>query len=172
MAGKKIRQMNLPLLLPIGGLIIEGIVFSILLSTNTPISPSLMFFLILIGGLLAYQIVLQIIQVIKVNVAVDKSKNVKDLVDSGKGLDAIKEWKKNLLILPRVQYLETLDNVVNTYQKLDMPNGVKAAQDLIKNSHEFFNMVNDADKATPEVRQQWRVKSNSLRKMVKDLPES
>lgn len=172
MAGKKSRQMNLPLLLPIAGLVIEIIVYLILISYNVEISPSLMFFLLLIGGLLAYQVVLQIIQVIKINVAVNKSDNVKALVESGQGIEAIKVWKKNLLILPRDQYLETLNEVVNTYQKLDMPNGVKAAQDLIKNSHEFFDMVNNAEKATPEVRQEWRVKSNSLRQMVKDLPES
>jgi hypothetical protein len=115
---------------------------------------------------------MQIIQLIKVDKAVSKSEKAKALAESGQGLEAIKEWKKDLLILPRDQYLKTLDDVVSTYQKLDMPNGVKAAQELIKNSHEFFNMVNNAAKATPEVRQAWRVKSNSLRKMVQELPES
>jgi len=172
MAGKKSRNMNLPLLLPLGGLLIEVVVYLILRSYNIEISQSLLFFLVLIGGLLVYQVVMQIIQLVKVNVAVNKSEKVKALVDAGKGIEAIREWKKNLLVLPRDQYLETLDEVVNTYQKLEMPNGVKAAQDLIKNSHEFFEMVNSAEKATPETRQQWREKSNALRKMVQDLPEA
>lgn len=171
MAGSKSRNMNLPLLLPLGGLLIEAIVVLILRSYNVELSQSLTFFLLLIGALLAYQVILQIIQLVKVNVAVNKSEKVKALVDAGKGIEAIKEWKKNLLILPRDQYLETLDEVVNTYQKLEMPNGVKAAKDLIKNSHEFFDMINSAEKATPEARQQWREKSNALRKMVMDLPE-
>ena len=172
MAGNKSRQMNLPLLLPLAGLIVELIVFVILRSYNVTISPSMLFFFALIGLLLAYQIVLQIIQLVKVNMAVNKSQDVKAMVEAGNGLEAIKIWKKNLLVLPRNQYLQTLDDVVNTYQKLEMPKGVKAAQDLIKNSHEFFDMVNSAEKATPEIRQQWRVKSNELRKMVQDLPES
>ena len=172
MAGNKSRQMNLPLLLPLAGLIVELIVFVILRSYNVTISPSMLFFFALIGLLLAYQIVLQIIQLVKVNMAVNKSQEVKAMVEAGNGLEAIKIWKKNLLVLPRNQYLQTLDDVVNTYQKLEMPKGVKAAQDLIKNSHEFFDMVNSAEKATPEIRQQWRVKSNELRKMVQDLPES
>lgn len=172
MAGKKSRNMNLPLLLPLGGLLIEVVVYLILRSYNIEISQSLLFFLVLIGGLLVYQVVMQIIQLVKVNVAVNKSEKVKALVDAGKGIEAIREWKNNLLVLPRDQYLETLDEVVNTYQKLEMPNGVKAAQDLIKNSHEFFEMVNSAEKATPETRQQWREKSNALRKMVQDLPEA
>ena len=172
MAGNKSRQMNLPLLLPLAGLIVELIVFVILRSYNITISPSMLFFFALIGLLLAYQIVLQIIQLVKVNMAVNKSQDVKAMVEAGNGLEAIKIWKKNLLVLPRNQYLQTLDDVVNTYQKLEMPKGVKAAQDLIKNSHEFFDMVNSAEKATPEIRQQWRVKSNELRKMVQDLPES
>lgn len=172
MAGKNNKKMNLPLLLPLAGLIIEIIAYLILRSYKVEISQSLAFFLVLIGGLLAYQIVMQIIQLVKVNAAVSKSEKVKALVDAGKGIEAIKEWKKNLLILPRDQYLETLDEVVNTYQKLDMPNGVKAAKDLIKNSHEFFDMVNNTEKATPEARQQWREKSNALRKMVQELPEA
>jgi len=172
MAGKKSRQMNLPLLIPLAGLLIELIAYLILRSYKVAISPSLGFFLVLIGGLLAYQVAMQIIQLIKVDKAVSKSEKAKALAESGQGLEAIKEWKKDLLILPRDQYLKTLDDVVSTYQKLDMPNGVKAAQELIKNSHEFFNMVNNAAKATPEVRQAWRVKSNSLRKMVQELPES
>ena len=172
MAGNKSRQMNLPLLLPLAGLIVELIVFVILRSYNITISPSMLFFFALIGLLLAYQIVLQIIQLVKVNMAVNKSQDVKATVEAGNGLEAIKIWKKNLLVLPRNQYLQTLDDVVNTYQKLEMTKGVKAAQDLIKNSHEFFDMVNSAEKATPEIRQQWRVKSNELRKMVQDLPES
>jgi hypothetical protein len=172
MAGKKSRQMNLPLLLPLGGLIIEGIVYIVLISYNVKISQSLAFFLILIGGLLAYQVVMQVIQLVKVNVAISKSEKAKELVDSGNGIEAIKEWKKHLQILPRDQYLETLDEMVNAYQKLEMDDGVKAAKDLIKNSHEFFDMVNNAEKATPEARQQWREKSNALRNMVKELPES
>jgi hypothetical protein len=115
---------------------------------------------------------MQVIQLVKVNVAISKSEKAKELVDSGNGIEAIKEWKKHLQILPRDQYLETLDEMVNAYQKLEMDDGVKAAKDLIKNSHEFFDMVNNAEKATPEARQQWREKSNALRNMVKELPES
>ena len=104
--------------------------------------------------------------------AVNKSQDVKAMVEAGNGLRQLKFGRRISWSSPRNQYLQTLDDVVNTYQKLEMPKGVKAAQDLIKNSHEFFDMVNSAEKATPEIRQQWRVKSNELRKMVQDLPES
>ena len=49
MAGNKSRQMNLPLLLPLAGLIVELIVFVILRSYNVTISPSMLFFFALIG---------------------------------------------------------------------------------------------------------------------------
>ena len=94
MAGNKSRQMNLPLLLPLAGLIVELIVFVILRSYNVTISPSMLFFFALIGLLLAYQIVLQIIQLVKVNMAVNKSQDVKAMVEAGNGLEAIKIWKK------------------------------------------------------------------------------
>jgi hypothetical protein len=153
-------------------LAIEGIVYIILVSYNVEITQSLTLFLLLIAALLLYQVILQIIQLVKVNTAIKKSDDAKQWAESGREMDAIKEWKKQLLILPRDKYLEVLDEVVNTYQKLEMKNGVQKAQHLIKSSHEFFDMVNNAKKATPAVRQEWQEKSNDLRKMVKELPES
>jgi hypothetical protein len=172
MAGKNKNRINLPLLLPVAGLVIEGIVFLILVSYNVEISQSLTFFLLLIASLLLYQVVMQIIQLVKVNTAIKKSNDAKQWAESGREMDAIKEWKKQLLILPRDKYLEILDDVVNTYQKLEMKNGVQKAEHLIKSSHEFFDMINSAKKATPTARQEWQEKSNDLRKMVNELPEA
>ena len=171
MAGKNKNRINLPLLLPVAGLIIEGIVLLILVSYNVEISQSLTLFLLLIASLLLYQVVMQIIQLVKVNTAVKKSNDAKQWVESGREMDAIKEWKNQLLILPRDKYLENLDEAVNAYQKLGMQNGVQKTEHLIKSSHEFFDLVNNAKKATPAARQEWQDKSNALRKMVKELPE-
>jgi hypothetical protein len=65
-----------------------------------------------------------------------------------------------------------LDDVLNAYKTLEMKNGVQKTEHLIKKSQEFFDMVNDTKKATPEIRQEWQTQSIALRKMVKDLPES
>ena len=171
MAGNKKNRINLPLLLPVGGLIIEGIAFAILMSYHVEISQSLSLFLILIASLLLYQVVMQVIQLVKVNIAVKKSGDAKQLIESGHGMDAIKEWKKQLLILPRDQYLQILDEVVNAYEKLGMQNGVQKTEHLIKNSHEFFALINSTKKATPAARKEWQEKAIALRKMVKELPE-
>ena len=172
MAGKNKRSVNFSLLLPVAGLIIEIIAILILKSYNVEFDQNLLFFLLLIGAILLYQIIMQIIQVVKVNLAVKKSADVKALVESGQGLEAIKAWKKELLILPRDQYLVVLDDVLNAYQTLDMKNGVQKTEHLIKKSNEFFDLVTNTKKPTPEAREEWQKQSIALRKMVKELPES
>jgi hypothetical protein len=171
MAGNRKRNVNLPLLLPVAGLIVEIVAILILRSYNVEFTQNLLLFLLLIGGLLLYQIIMQIIQLVKVYSAIKRSENAKALVESGKGLEAIKAWKKQLLILPRDQYLAVLDDVLNAYQTLEMKNGVQKTEHLIKSSHEFFELVNNTKKATPAARQEWQEKANALRKMVKELPE-
>jgi hypothetical protein len=172
MAGNNKRRVNLSLLLPVAGLVIEIIAILILRSYNVEFNQNLLFFLVLIGGILLYQIIMQIIQIVKVNLAIKKSADLKALVESGQGLEAIKAWKKELLILPKDPYLATLDDVLNTYQTLEMKNGVQKTERLIKKSKEFFALVENNKKPTPDDRKEWQTHSVALRKMVKDLPES
>ena len=172
MPAKNKRSVNLPLILPLAGLAIEIIAIIILLSYDVEFNQNLLFFLVLIAGLLLYQIIMQIIQLVKVNRAVKQAAEAKALVESGRGLEAIKAWKKQLLVLPRDQYLVVLDDVLNAYKTLEMKNGVQKTEHLIKKSNQFFDLVNDTKKATPEIRQEWQTQSIALRKMVKDLPES
>ena len=164
-------KINTALLLPIGLLILEVIAVLVLITTGYEITTSLTIFLIFLGFFLLYQIVRQVIVLVRVRGAVAKMADAKRLADSGKPLEAIKAWKKLLLNLPKEDYLQVLSLVKETYQALEMHRAVQKVKTIQNKSDDFFEMLKNADRYAKEDRRQFQSQAMELRQMIKSLPE-
>lgn len=171
MAEKKETRPNWPLLLPIGLLVIEIIVFVVMRLTNFTISQYLFYFFILLGFYLLYQIGKQLLIQLRVRSAMKKFTEAQQLAESGQPFKAIQEWKKLLLQLPKKKYLEVLSSMERTYQTLGMSEAVRQTKNIHSESIEFFELTNQEKKPSNKERQEWQLRANTIRKMIKDLPE-
>lgn len=171
MAENKKTQQNWPLLLPIGLLIVEGIVVAIMLLTGFTISQYLFYFFILLGVYLIYQIGKQLFILLRVNNAMKKFTEAKHLAETDKPFEAIKAWKRLLLQLPKEKYLEVLSLLEETYQKLGMAKAVQQTKNLHSESIEFFELTSQKEKPSNKERQTWQLRVNEIRKMIINLPE-
>jgi hypothetical protein len=170
MAKNKKRRLDLPLLLPIGLLLLEIIVFVVLILTGFEITQYLLYFFIILGVYLIYQIARQVITRWRVAKAVRKAEEAQKLADSDQPLEAISIWKKSLLQLPRDNYLETLDRMKTVYESLEMTPAVQQVEAILAKSREFFEMPRNYRQMSREDRDNWRNKALELRKMIDKLP--
>jgi hypothetical protein len=171
MAERKDTQPNWPLILPIGLLIIELIVFVVMRLTSFTISEYLFYFLILLGFYLLYQIGKQLLILVRVRGTMKKLSEAKHFAESGHPLKAIREWKKLLLQLPKKKYLEVLASMEETYQALGMMEAVRQTKNVHSESIEFFALTGQDKRPTNNERKEWQLRANEIRKMIKDLPE-
>lgn len=172
MAERPKKQPNWPLLMPIGLLLLEIIVFAVMRLVNFEITQYLFYFFILLGLFLIYQIAKQLITLWRVKSAVKQLEATNQLAESGQAMAAIKQWKKLLMSLPRDKYLEVLALIEATYQKEDMPKAVQQVRLVHSESIEFFELAASTQRATAKDRQEWQNQAYELRNMIKALPES
>ena len=165
-------QPNWPLLLPIGLLVVEIIVVAVMRLAGFTISQYLFYFFIILGVYLIYQIGKQLIAQIRVRSALNKLAEAKQLADSGQSFEAIKEWKKLLLQLPREKYLEVLSLLEETFLQLEMPKAVQQTRNIQSESVEFFEATKQTQRVTNQDRQDWQMRANEIRNMINDLPET
>lgn len=171
MTEQKKRQPNLPLLMPVGLLILEIIVFLVMWLAGYEINQTLFFFFILLGLFLLYQIAKQLFSVLRVRSAVKGLENARARLEAGQPMAAIAEWKKLLLGLPRDKYLEVLALMEETYQNEDMPKAAQQVKQIHSESIAFFNTTQNVKKITAQERRDWQTKALELRSMIKALPE-
>ncbi len=171
MTENKKSQPNWPLLLPIGLLIVEIIVVIIMRLTGFTISQYLFYFFILLGVYLLYQIGKQLFIQMRVRSVMKKFDEAKHLADSGQPFEAIKEWKKLLLQLPREKYLEVISMMEETYKKLEMSKAVQQTKNIHSELIEFFELTKQNQKPTNQDKQDWKLRVNEIRNMISDLPE-
>jgi len=170
MAEKNENEINLPLLLPLGLLILEMIVFIVLLGTGYDISGFVFIFLVFLGLFLIYQISRQLWVRWRIKKGIVGLKQAEELLEAGKPLEAIKQWKKILLNLPNEQYLDVLTQMENTYEFLKMDKAVQQVRAIQSESIEFFEMTKIAKSFTPKDRRKWQTKVFKLHNMIQALP--
>ncbi len=169
-AQKKKNDLNLPLLIPLGLLILEIIVVIVLLGTGYEISGFVLVLLIFLAVFLTYQAARQFWMRLQVKKGISGMQQAEDLMESGETLEAIKQWKKILLKLPRDKYLDVLTQMENAYKELDMEKAVQQVRAIQSESIEFFEMTKVATKFTSKDRRNWQSKAFELHKMVQALP--
>jgi hypothetical protein len=165
------KQPNWPLLLPIGLLIVEITVVIVMLALNCTITQYLFFFLLLLALFLVYQIGKQLLMNRRLKKMVNEMVAAKELADSGKPMEAVKEWKKLLLALPREAYLEALNQLEDVYKQMEMPQAVKQVKTIHSESIEFFNATENIQRMSIQDRQNLQTRSNQIRDMIRALPE-
>jgi transcriptional regulator of acetoin/glycerol metabolism len=165
------KQPNWPLLLPIGLLIVEITVVIVMLALNYTITQYLFFFLLLLALFLVYQIGKQLLMNRRLKKMVNEMVAAKELADSGKPMEAVKEWKKLLLALPREAYLEALNQLEDVYKQMEMPQAVKQVKTIHSESIEFFNATENIQRMSIQDRQNLQTRSNQIRDMIRALPE-
>jgi hypothetical protein len=170
MADNKKRRIDWLLILPGSLLLIEIIFVVVLLVTDYQITQPMMFFLILLGIFLIFQIWRQFSTRLRVQRSVAKLDEAKSLVDSGKPFEAISLWKQLLLSLPRDKYLDVLTMLQETYANQDMQKAVQQVKAVRSESLNFFELTKNAQKATAKDRKDWQARALELRKMIKALP--
>lgn len=171
MAETKKNQPNWPMLLPIGLLVVEIIVVVALLALGYEITQYLFFFLILLALFLLYQIGKQLIMNRRLKKMISEIAAAKELAGSGQYLEAVKEWKRLLLMLPRETYLEALDQLEDSYTRLEMPQAVSQVRTIHSESIEFFSATENIRKMSMQDRQKLQKRSNQIRDMIRVLPE-
>ncbi|MDY6873305.1 MAG: hypothetical protein SVR81_04975 [Chloroflexota bacterium] len=171
MAETKKNQPNWPMLLPIGLLVVEIIVVVALLALGYEITQYLFFFLILLALFLLYQIGKQLIMNRRLKKMISEIAAAKELAGSGQYLEAVKEWKRLLLMLPRETYLEALDQLEDSYTRLEMPQAVSQVRTIHSESIEFFSATENIRKMSMQDRQKLQKRSNQIRDMIRALPE-
>ncbi|MDY6867258.1 MAG: hypothetical protein SVT56_05045 [Chloroflexota bacterium] len=169
-AQKKKTKINLPLLLPLGLLIIEIIVAIVLLGSGYEISGVVLTLLIFLAVFLIYQVSRQLWMRWQVKKGVAGMHKAEELIEAGEPLEAVKQWKKILLKLPRDKYLDVLTKMEMTYEDLDMGKAVQQVKAIQSESIDFFEMTKVADKFTSKDRRKWQTKAFQLHKMVQALP--
>lgn len=170
MKEKNNNRVNLALLLPLGLLIIEIIVVVVLLGSGYEISEFLFIFLIFLALFLLYQISRQLWIGWQMKKAIAGLERAEELADSGKPLEAIKQWKQILLNLPQEKYLDVLHRMEETYDTQDMTKAVQQVRAIQSESIEFFEMTKVAKNFTPQDRRKWQARAYELQKMIKALP--
>lgn len=171
MAEPNRKQPNWPLLLPIGLLATEIIVVIVMLALNYTITQYLFSFLLLLALFLCYQIGKQMVMNRRLKKMVDEMVAAKELADSGKPMEAVKEWKKLLLALPQEAYLEVLNQLTEVYKQVEMVQAVKQVKTIHSESIEFFNATRNAQQLGMQDRQALQARSNDIREMIRALPE-
>jgi len=166
----KFKRLNGSLLLPIGMLVMEGIVFLVLLATGYEISPLLRNFLLILGAFLVYQIGRQILILINMSKAVSQIDEGDQLVESGQPMRAIKLWKDSLIKLPRQQYQAVLSKLEATYQQENMRHAVQQVKAIRSESDALFSIANEAKRLTAKDRNDWQARSLKIRDMIQALP--
>ena len=141
MTPNKEKSVNFSLFLPLALLILEIIAVILLVLTGYEITPFLMFFLILLGVFLLYQIGRQLIARWRINQAVTKIKEAQALADAGELLKAITLWKSLLLSLPEAHFFDVLNRMENAYEKVQMQEAVQQVRAIQSESPAFFEMT-------------------------------
>jgi hypothetical protein len=170
MSVEKNKTINLPLLLPLGLLILEIVAVIVLLGSGYEIPGLLFILLFFLGIFLIYQIYRQLWAKYQMKKAVTAMKNAQESVNAGKPMEAIEQWKRILPNLPREQYLDTLIKMERAYESQDMDNAVQQVRAVQSESIEFFEMSKVAQQFTPKDRRKWQAKAFKLQKMISALP--
>jgi hypothetical protein len=170
MTDEQKNRINLPLLLPLGLLILEIIAVIVLLATGYEISGFVFYSLVFVAFFLISQISHQLWIAWQIKKGVDGIKRAEELLHDGKPLEAIKLWKKALLNLPRDKYLVVLTQMEKAYQSQEMDKAVQQIRAIQTESIEFFNMTEIAKSLTPKDRLRWRTKAFTLHKSIQALP--
>ncbi|MCB2210410.1 hypothetical protein KQH62_05910 [bacterium] len=165
------NQTNWPLLLPVGLLVVEIIVVIVLLAMGYEITQYLFFFFVLLALFLLYQIGKQLVMNRRLKKMINEMVAAQELADSGQYLEAVKEWKRLLLLLPREAYLEVLNNLEDAYTQLEMPKAVSQVRTIHSESIEFFSATDEIQKMNMQERQELQKRSNQIRDMIRALPE-
>lgn len=171
MIDKNKKRPNLALLLPLGLLVVEAIAILVLLLTDTEITQSLIYFFVLLGIFLLWQVGRQLLTEWRVKQAINKARQAESIAESGRPMEAVKIWKKVLLSLPRDKYLEVLANMEQAYKNEEMEAAIQQVKAIHSESIEFFNMTQNIKRITPKDRRNWQARAYELRKMISALPE-
>ncbi len=170
MAQNNKRNLDLPLLLPLGLLLVEIIVVVVFLVTGIEITQYLLYFFIILGIYLLYQLSRQLLIRFRVAQAKRRQQEAADLAESGQPMEALKIWKKSLLQLPKDQYLETLARMKSVYEEQEMIKGAQQVQAILAKSRAFFDMPRNFKEMTAEDRRNWQNEAFELRNMINKLP--
>ena len=165
------KRPNLSLLLPLGLLLVEVIAILVLLLTGTEITQSLIYFFVLLGIFLFWQVGRQLLTEWRVKQAINKAREADSIAKSGRPMAAMKIWKKILLSLPRDKYLDTLSKMEDTYKDQGMKEAIQQVRAIHSESVEFFNMTQNIKRITPKDRRNWQARAYELRNMISALPE-
>lgn len=165
------KRPKLSLLLPLGLLVVEVIAILVLLLTGFEITQTLIYFFVLLGIFLIWQVSRQLITKWRVKQAIKKAREAESIVESGRPMEAMKIWKKFLLSLPRDEYLEILSKMENVYKNQEMDEAVQQVKAIHSESLEFFEMTRNIKRITPKDRRKWQARAYELRKMISALPE-
>ena len=171
MTEKTKPSLNWALILPIGLLVIEIIVFFVMRIADLYISEFLFYFFILLALFLIYQISKQLTTTMRVQRALHKFKEAESLAQSGQHFAALRLWKRLLFSLPQDKYLQVLNLMEATYHNLGMAAGEQQVKAIRSESIEFFETARRTEKPTMQDRQNWQRKTLELRAMINALPE-
>jgi hypothetical protein len=164
------RNLDLPLLLPLGLLIVEIIAIIVLLAIGIEITQYLLYFFIILGIYLLYQLSRQLLIRYRVARARNQQQEAAELAESGQPMEALKIWKKSLLQLPKDQYLETLALMESVYEEQEMIKGAQQIKAILEKSRMFFDTPRNFKEMTAEDRRNWQNEAFELRNMINKLP--
>lgn len=165
------KPLELNLILPLSLLILEAIIVIVLLATGYEITQFLLFFFILLGVFLVYQIGRHLAAKWRINQALTKIKEGQALADAGKQMEAIKLWKSLLFSLPQEHFIDVLQRMKAAYENRNMDEALQQIKAIQAESKDFFKMTRNLRKATPQDRRNWQARAFELQKMVNALPE-
>ncbi len=170
MAEENKIQRNLSLILPLGLLVVEVIVVVVLLGSGYQITEFLFVFLILMGLFLIYQISLQLWLGRQLKKAMTGLEKAELLIESEKPLEAIEQWKRVLLSLPKEKYLDVLVKMEQAYESQNMVAANQQVRLIQSKSIEFFEMTSVAKNLSPDDRRKWQAEAVELKEMIRTLP--
>jgi len=165
------KPFDLSLILPLFLLILEVVAIVVLVTTGYEITQFFVFFFILLGAFLVFQVGRQLFARWRIRQAVTKVKEGQALAEAGENLRAIRLWKCLLFSLPKEQFLDVLHRMETIYEEEHMDEAVQQVQAIQAESKEFFEMTRNLRKATPQDRRNWKALALELQKMIKALPE-
>ncbi len=170
MAQNKKKRIDLPLLLPLGLLLVEIIAIVVLLVIGFEITQYLLYFFIILAVYLIYQISRQLLTRTRVMRAIRQKEEGERLAEAGESIQAIQIWKKSILQLPQEQYIDTLEKMAEVYGVLNMTAAVQQTKAILQESRTFFEAQVDYQKMNPKERREWQGKAYQLREMINKLP--
>lgn len=165
------KQINWPLLIPLGLLAIEIIVVLALYLFSVELNQNLIFFFSVLAIYLVYNVLRQLYSLYRAKFAVSRSKKAEQYAEAGQWPEAVKLWKKLLLNLPREEYLATIEKLQNVYRDLGMSEGVRQTKALHAESMDFFTLLEKTEEPTGQDRRKWQIKAQQLQNSIKALPE-